>query len=463
MANPHSKSEMFETMAVPAALARMAVPTIVSQLIVLIYNMADTWFIGRTNNPYMVAASSLVLTVFLMTMSIANLFGVGGGSLMVRLLGAKEPDEARRVASLSLAMAAGAALTFSLLCLIFMNPLLRLLGASDNTIGYARQYLTFVVVIGGTATVLSNCMSAMLRNAGLSKEAGFGLSLGGLLNIALDPLFMFVILPDGLQVMGAGIATMLSNVVAMLFFAGVYRRVRTETVLALPRRIERIRPDSMRSIFAVGVPAALSLFLFDLTNIVINRLAASHGDIQLAAIGIVLKVERLPLNIGIGICLGMIPLVAYNYAAKNLPRMKAFFSAARLAGVVFSLISVALYRTFAGTVVRAFISDAETVRYGTAFLQARCFATPFMFLSFHMVHFMQSIGHGRESFLLAVIRQLCLNIPILFLLNAIFGVMGIVWTQAVADAINVVVSYLIYARVIRSIEGRATLERKAVP
>ncbi|MBR7187115.1 MAG: cation transporter [Clostridia bacterium] len=441
----------------------MAVPTIVSQLIVLIYNMADTWFIGRTNNPYMVAASSLVLTVFLMTMSIANLFGVGGGSLMVRLLGAKEPDEARRVASLSLAMAAGAALTFSLLCLIFMNPLLRLLGASDNTIGYARQYLTFVVVIGGTATVLSNCMSAMLRNADFSKEAGFGLSLGGLLNIALDPLFMFVILPDGLQVMGAGIATMLSNVVAMLFFAGVYRRVRTETVLALPRRIERIRPDSMRSIFAVGVPAALSLFLFDLTNIVINRLAASHGDIQLAAIGIVLKVERLPLNIGIGICLGMIPLVAYNYAAKNLPRMKAFFSAARLAGVVFSLISVALYRTFAGTVVRAFISDAETVRYGTAFLQARCFAKPFMFLSFHMVHFMQSIGHGRESFLLAVIRQLCLNIPILFLLNAIFGVMGIVWTQAVADAINVVVSYLIYARVIRSIEGRATPERKAVP
>ena len=162
-------------------------------------------------------------------------------------------------------LAAGAALTFSLLCLIFMNPLLRLLGASDNTIGYARQYLTFVVVIGGTATVLSNCMSAMLRNAGFSKEAGFGLSLGGLLNIALDPLFMFVILPDGLQVMGAGIATMLSNVVAMLFFVGVYRRVRTETVLALPRRIERIRPDSMRSIFAVGVPAALSLFLFDLT------------------------------------------------------------------------------------------------------------------------------------------------------------------------------------------------------
>ena len=203
------------------------------------------------------------------------------------------------------------------------------------------------------------------------------------------------------------------------------------------------------------MPAALSLFLFDLTNITINRLAASHGDIQLAAIGIVLKVERLPLNIGIGICLGMIPLVAYNYAAGDHARMHAFFNAARLAGVVFSVISVVLYRTFAADLVRAFISDAETVRYGTGFLRARCFATPFMFLSFHMVHFMQSIGHGRESFLLAVIRQLGLNIPILLLMNALMGVMGIVWTQAIADSVNVIVSYVIYARVIRSIQGRA--------
>ncbi|MBQ6374839.1 MAG: cation transporter [Clostridia bacterium] len=433
----------------------MAVPTIVSQLIVLIYNMADTWFIGRTNDPYKVAASSLVLTVFLMTMSLANLFGVGGGSLMVRLLGAKDREEARRVASVSLTMAAGAALSFSLLCLLFMDPLLRLLGASDNTIGYARQYLTFVVVIGGVATVLSNCMSTMLRNSGYSKEASLGLSLGGLLNIALDPLFMFVILPDGMQVMGAGLATMLSNVIALCYFMWTYRRVRNDTVLTIPRRIERVRRDSMGAIFSVGVPAALSLFLFDLTNITINRLAASHGDIQLAAIGIVLKVERLPLNIGIGICLGMIPLVAYNYAAGDHARMRAFFNAARLAGVVFSVISVVLYRTFAADLVRAFISDAETVRYGTGFLRARCFATPFMFLSFHMVHFMQSIGHGRESFLLAVIRQLGLNIPILLLMNALMGVMGIVWTQAIADSVNVIVSYVIYARVIRSMQGRA--------
>ncbi|MBR0108592.1 MAG: MATE family efflux transporter, partial [Pyramidobacter sp.] len=196
--NAHtSKVELFETTPVPAALAKMALPTIMSQLITLIYNMADTWFIGRTNNPYMVAASSLVLTIYLITMAAANLFGVGGGTLAARLLGARRDDEARRAASLSLVMAAGASLVFSGLCAAFMEPLLRLLGASERTMGYAKEYLFYVVIIGAFPTVVSNTMASLLRNVGYSREAGVGLMYGGLLNIALDPLFMFVLLPDG--------------------------------------------------------------------------------------------------------------------------------------------------------------------------------------------------------------------------------------------------------------------------
>lgn len=441
--------EIFETKPVASALAKMAVPTIISQLITLIYNIADTWFIGQTNNPYMVAASSLVLTIFLMTAAIANLFGVGGGSLVVRLLGSKDEEEARKVASLSLVLAAAASLLFSVLCFVFMNPLLRVLGASDNTIGFARQYLIFVIVIGGLPTVLANTMSAMVRNIGYSREAGFGLGLGGILNVILDPIFMFVIFPDGYQVAGAAVATMLSNIITWIYFILVYRRLERTTVLSLPRGIEKIRRESLNSLFSVGIPAAMSLLLFDLTNIVINKLAAGHGDIELAAIGIVLKVERLPLNIGIGICLGMMPLVAYNYASKNYKRMKDFFSAARFAGIVVSILCVIFYRVFASGIINAFISDGDTVRFGTEFLQSRCFATPFMFLSFHMVHFMQSIDRGKVSFQLAVIRQIFLNIPILFLMNYLFGMSGIVWTQFIADAINVVISYMIYERLIK--------------
>ena len=443
--------EIFETKPIPAALAKMAIPTIVSQLITLIYNIADTWFIGQTNNPYMVAASSLVLTIFLMTAALANLFGVGGGNLVVRLLGGKDEEEAKKAASLSLVMAAGVSLTFSVLCFLFMDPLLRLLGASDYTIGYAKQYLTFVVAIGAVPTVLANTMSAMVRNIGHSKEAGFGLGMGGVLNVILDPIFMFVIFPSGYQVAGAAVATMLSNVITLIYFIFTYQKLKGETVLSLPRRVEKIRKDSLGCLFSVGIPAAMSLLLFDLTTMVINRLAAGHGDTQLAAIGIVLKVERLPLNIGIGICLGMTPLVAYNYASKNHKRMKEFFSAARFAGLVISVMCVVFYRFCAPYIVRAFISDADTVRYGTEFLQSRCFATPFMFLSFHMVHFMQAVNRGKVSFQLAVIRQICLNIPILILLNHFFGMSGVVWTQLIADAINVVVSYIIYGRLIGEI------------
>ena len=449
MKEKRNKTEIFESMPVPKALAVMAIPTIISQIITLIYNMADTWFIGMTDNPYMVAASSLVGTVYLLTAGIANLFGVGGGSLVVRLLGSKEPDEARKVASLSLVMVCGASFVFSLLCLVFMDPLLWLLGASENTIGYARQYLVCVVVLGAVPTALGSVMSAMLRNVGYSKEAGFGMGLGGVLNVILDPVFMFLLLPDGYEVLGAALATMLSNVTAFLYFVVIYRRVSGETLLAIPRRIEKIRRDSMCSIFSVGVPAAMGLVLYDLTNMVINKLSSGHGDLELSAIGIVLKVERLPQNIGLGICMGMMPLIAYNYASKNRKRMMDVYKAAGIAGCGVCLVSLMLYRAFAPNIISAFIDDPATVAFGTGFLKIRSFAAIFMFMSFHMVHMMQAVAWGKMSFLLAVIRQLCLNIPFLFLLDRLFGMTGIVWTQTLADAINVCISYIIFYAMLR--------------
>ena len=452
MRTKRGKIELFETAPVFQALMVMAVPTVISQLIVLVYNLADTWFIGQTDNPYMVAASSLVATVFLMLTGIANLFGVGGGNLVVQLLGRHEPEEARRTASLSLVLSAASALVFSLLCLIFMDPLLRLLGASDQTIGYARQYLIPVVIIGALPTLTANTMSTLLRNVGCSKEAGFGISLGGLLNVGLDPLFMFVLLPEGYEVLGAALATLLSNIISFLYFTAVYHRVSKTTVLALPRRIERVQPSSLRAIFAVGVPAAVNLLLYDLTNIVINKLASRHGDIELAAIGIILKVERLPLNICVGICLAMMPLIAYNFASGDWKRMDRFFSVSRWCGLAVAALCICLYFPLAPQIMQLFIHDARTVELGTVYLRARCFAPAMMFLSFHMVHYMQSLGQGRVSLALSLIRQLVFNIPILFLLDHFFGMNGIIWTQVTADALTAAVSYLIYRRVKQNME-----------
>ena len=433
------------------ALASMAIPAIISQLIALFYNVADTWFIGQKDNPYMVAAVSLVATIFLMTAAVSNLFGAGGGALVVRLLGSRQEKEAGKVASWCLVMAAGSSILFAVICLVLMNPVLRFLGASENTIGYARQYLIIVVIIGAFPTIMSNTMSYMLRNIGYSKEASFGLGMGGILNVILDPVFMFVLLPDGYEVVGAALATLLSNFAALAYYICKYRKVQTTTILKIPHRLETIQEESRKSVFSVGVPAAFSLILYDLTNMVINMLSASHGDLQLAAIGIVLKVERLPLNIGIGICMGMMPLIGYNYASKNFDRMKAFFKTSRFAAIAIACICVVLYRTFAAGIIGVFISDAKTVAYGTEFLRARCFSTPVMILSFHMVHFMQAVDRGKISFYLAVIRQLCLNIPILFVLNYFFGMTGIIWTQVIADFMNTVISYIIYHKEMKNI------------
>ncbi|MBR4758845.1 MAG: MATE family efflux transporter [Lachnospiraceae bacterium] len=430
----------------------MALPAIASQLIALVYNIADTWFVGRTNNPYMVAACSLVLPVYMITIVISNIFGTGGGTLIARLIGSGQDKEASRVSASCIRMSLSWSVVFSLLCLLGMTPILKFLGASSNVLEYSKQYMLFVVVIGGIPVILSNTLSSMLRSIGLSSKASFGLSMGGALNIALDPLFMFVILPDGKQVMGAALATMLSNVAVLVYFIVVYSNASKETVLRAYFAGEKPSGKSMSAIFGVGIPTATGIFLFDLCNIVINRLASSYGDKQLAAIGIVLKVERLPLNIGVGICMGMVPLLAYSYSAKNRERMDAIFRFGRGVGLVIGFISVILYYIFAPVIMRFFIEDVETVTYGTQFLQARCFATPLMFLCFSMVHFTQAIGRGRESFLLPVFRQIVFNIPLLFLLSHLFGMAGVVWTQAIADLFTVIVSYIFYAR-IRKQEG----------
>ncbi len=441
------KDALFKTMRPAKALAVMAMPTIASQLILLVYNLADTWFIGRTNDPYRIAASSLALTVYLFLAALANVFGVGGGSLMVRLIGEKKTEAARRVASYSVALSAVAALVFSVLVLLTMEPLLTLLGASENTLLFGKQYLFPTVVLGGIPTVLTISMSQLLRNAGYSREAGIGVGVGSLLNVALDPLFMFVLLPRGNEVLGAGIATLLSNVCSLAYFLVVFRRLRDRTVLVIPRRIERIDPEQKRSLYSVGLPAAISVFLFDLVTIVINRLSASYGDVPLAAMGIVLKLERLPINIGLGVCLGMVPLVAYNYGAGDHARMRQFFSLARLSILGFSCVCAALFWVFARPIVAAFIAEEATVAQGAAFLRGRCLSLPFMMIGYHVVNYMNAVDRGKVSFFLALLRHVVLLIPILLLMNALWGLTGLIWSQLAADLLNAGIAALICRRV----------------
>ena len=446
---PDDKTEVFETLPIPRALRVMILPAVISQLIVLIYNMADTFYVGQTNNPYMVAATSLILPVFNITLCLAGLAGVGGGALISRLLGERREDEARRVSAFSLYLAILIAAIFSIGMGVFMRPLLELLGAGENTYEYARQYALCVIVAGGIPTVLSNVLSNLIRSIGRSREAGAGIILGGVLNIILDPLFMFVILPDGYEVLGAGIATCLSNCIACIFFFLVLFRLGRQSeksTITFSLRAGKPQKESVTAVFAVGIPSAKATLLFDLDYVVIERLMVSYHDLALAAVGIVLKVERFPLNVGIGICQGMMPLVAYNYAAKNRKRMEDTIHLSRMTGLVIAGISIILYEIFAAQFIRIFISDAQTIELATDFLRIRVLATPLMFLSFFTVYLFQAFGKGKISLFLGVMRWLVFNIPMLFILNRIFGMYGIVWSQVTADILTVALSFYVYHR-----------------
>lgn len=203
----------------------------------------------------------------------------------------------------------------------------------------------------------------------------------------------------------------------------------------------------------IPIPRALATLLFDLAYVVIDKLAAGYGDIPLAAVGIVLKAERLPLNVGIGLCQGMMPIAAYNYSSGNHQRMKQVVRFSRLAGLVIGAVSIILYEAFAAEILRFFIKDPETVRIGANFLRIRCLATPFMFMCFHLVNLFQAVGKGGKALFLAVVRWAVFNIPLLFLFNAVFGMYGIVCTQMVADMCTVLVSFYVYHQFVKTCQS----------
>ena len=432
--NTINKQELFSTVPVFQALVTMAVPTIISQIINLVYNMVDAFFIGRTGNSYMMAATTITLTMVMMNVALSNLFGIGGGSLVARRMGAGDEEGARQVSAYSLYGAVVIAVLYSLLIGLFRNPILRFLGASDATIGFAGSYCLIVIVAGGLPGILSMTLAHLLRNTGFSGQASIGLSMGGILNCALDPLFMFVLLPRGQEVTGAAIATLLSNVTACLYLLRAYRRAGREAPLSLsPSRAHSLCREYRRALYRVGVPSAILTGLFDAANICLNILSAAHNDLVLAGMGIVMKVERVPNAVNIGICQGMLPIVAYNYASGNHARMRAVIGTARKCGLIVSVICMALFELFAGGTVRAFLSTSagdvaaalQTVAYAALFLRIRCLASPMQFTNYHTSYCMQAMGNGKGTILHAFVRELVFYIPMMFVLDRLFGEIGL--------------------------------------
>lgn len=430
---------LFEKMPVPRAVATLAVPTIISQVVTMIYNLADTFFVGQLGDPLMVAAVSLVSPWFNLLTALGNLFGLGGSSLISRMMGLKKHEDIKYVSAFSIWGGAAVTLLFSILTYLFRGPLLNFLGASPDTYSYAEDYLRWVVVFGGVPTMASLALGQLLRSEGHAKQASAGMMFGGILNVILDPVFIFGF---HLNVAGAAMATALSNTASVVFFVVQYIRLRGNTSVSLNPRFFTFR--FLRQVFSVGLASALATALGNASNMVMVHLASGYGDIPVAAYGVVKRIDQFPLNVSMGLCQGFMPLVGYNFASKDYGRMRKVSTFSWKVALIISACFIACFAAFAPQLLHLFIPEEQTSALGASFLRIACLAVPLTSVNFLISYTLQAMGKGVQSAALTFSRQGLLNIPLLIVMNLVFGLYGMIWTQLVVEIIMFPVSLMMY-------------------
>ncbi len=438
------KTELFETMPIQQAAMKLVIPTVISQLVMLVYNMADTWYIGQTGDPYQVAAVTVTYPVFMIMNALANLFGIGGGSLISRMLGGGEQKKTGTVAAFSLWAAGGVTLCYSLICLLADRQFLTFLGIDSGTIPYAQEYLFWTVVVGGVPTVLNMVLANIVRAQGDARISSIGMSLGGVLNMVLDPVFIFTM---GMGVAGAALSTCLSNVISLGFLLVHVIRSRETSLVKVslfPKPIERRKH---MEIYAIGTPAALQILLAAVSNAVLLRLMSVYPVAAISGMGVMQKVESIPFQAIMGISDGVLPLVAYNFAAGNRKRMNEAVHFALTRGVACACVCFLLYEAAAPWIVRFFINDAQSIIYGAAFVRLRVLALPFITVEFMLIAVFQGIGGAKQAFFLSVFRKGILDLPLMVLFNLFLPMYGLMLVQPLMECCGAVIAVILYKKI----------------
>lgn len=441
-----SRTEIFETLPVKQAVLRQIMPAIASQLITLVYNLADTYFVGLLNDPAETAAVTVAAPPFLLLTAISNLFGVGGAAVVARCLGRKDPRKAKEASAFAFFGSLAAALLFSGLFLLLARPILTLCGATADTYAKSFGYARWTIVFGGFATVLNLLLANLVRAEGSAAHASIGVSLGGLLNILLDPIF---VLPRflGMGAVGAGLATALSNLAAVCYFLVYLYLRRDNTVLSASPSLGVRGLSHGAEVLKTGMPSAVQYLLTVVAVAALSKFVSRYDTAAVAALGIVKKLDQLPLFFSIGLANGLLPFLAYNHAAGNSVRRRDGFRFGCLVSLSFSLLCLVVYEAFAPFLTGLFIEDALTRRYGAAFLRIMVTAMPSMSLVYPMIVQFQAMGRVRESLICSILRKGVVDIPLLFILDALIPLYGCTMVQPIVDALSLAVAAVFYRRI----------------
>lgn len=435
----NKSTEIFANAPVPKAVISNIIPSIISMIMVLLYNLADTFFIGQTKNAYMVAAVSLVTPVFLIFMAVGMLFGIGGTSLISRLLGEGRGERAKHTSAFCFWTGLVIGIAAMVLIWIFVDPICRMVGASDDTIGYAAQYLN-IVAVGIPFLIIGNTFSNVIRSEGKAQVAMTGMIIGNLLNIVLDPI---MILGFHWNVAGAAVATVIGNICAAVFY--LIHLLSKRSMLSIRLKDYKIKGGIASGVLAIGIPASLNSVLMSVSNILINNVMTRYGDMAVAGLGVAMKVNMIVVMLLIGLGTGIQPLLGYCYGAGNKKRYLSVLKFSLFLAFALSLIMTVVCYVFAGPLVTAFLDNADAFAFGMSFSRTYILSGPIMGILFVFINAIQSTGAALPSLVLSVSRQGLLYIPILFVFSRIFDSARMVaMAQPVTDYLSAALAVVLF-------------------
>lgn len=430
--------EIFKSAPISKAVMKNTIPAMVAMLMVLIYNLADTFFIGQTHDALMIAAVSLVTPAFLLFMALGTVFGIGGTSVISRAMGENRREYAKKVCAFCMWGCVAVSLVMVVMVFVFMDPILKMLGASADTMEYAREYLS-IVTVAGPFVLISNCYANIIRTEGKAGMAMLGQLCGNLLNVILDAV---LILGFGWNVKGAALATAISNLVSAAYYVGYFRF--GKSMLSISMKDFSMKDNIAKGVLAIGIPAALGDVLMSVSSIVLNGQMAKYGDMAVAGIGVAMKVTMITGMICIGFGQGIQPLLGYCVGAKNWKRYKEALRFSVIFGLGLSTVMTILCYGFDSQIVGAFLSEPEAFRYGVAFSRI-LLTTSFLFGMFYVLsNALQAMGAATSALVINMSRQGLIYIPAIFILQAVVGRDGLLWAQPVADVLSVILVIVLY-------------------
>ncbi len=447
----NNTSNIFEDLSVPKALAKFIVPSVISQLTMLILNLVDAFFVGRTGDTYQISAMTITFPIVMMIGCVATIFGAGANANIASCLADRNKEQAKRFSVFAIYTALGVVVLMIIVLLLFQKPLLGFLGADDNSLGFCQGYLFWVFLLGGLPIAFSQVMSQLLISEGKTTLASIGIAGAGIINAVLDPIMIF---PLGMGVAGAGCATFVANLYSVVFFIVVYFKRKNESSLSLDIRLYTPKNGICKRTISIGIPAGLSSLLMNCCDFERNALIGSYGgQIELAAWGVVQKIGNAFMQICVGIAQGVRPLVAYNFTSGALKRSKSIINGSFLIMAVYTMFCILLVHAIPEILVDVFISVEEAVPVAVSFLRKWTFCIVGIgFLELFNAIF-QAIGKWKVATADLIIGKSALMITMLELVR-VLGVTGVVISQPITESIMAVAMLIVYFNIIKREEKK---------